>query len=696
MIKGAVQYFKIPPPSSSSSMASMFKNEIPASCRAFLDGVFASQGVQRSSVTDDFASKRVCRMMTLFHIIHYHFNPTVNLFQSQLGTMISISSRTEILKNLNDMGITISAKSDTRGLKDKSVEDAKIVSGIASIYNSFNGAIIAVDNLDKGIAHVIAGQATPIDQPTDITLLQQSRVELIASNLISEEKEEAKIRTTKETDRVRHSNSLANNVQLNTRIDELCSDRGEMLRARTALMVDDIERRKGGKYRCNDDTEKRLRDKLLNCVHGLADDSREQKDFDTELVNEINKMWEEDPSLTITDQAASRFMFHGFYDGKAGDVFAMQSATEYFVKQLDPTIRYWESSDGQVFIAHHKWQDTLVEKQLVEILSLQDGLKTVTTAAQKDTMEGQLKTAKEKLVLLYQHVPMQLGGLHAVFTLIRGMWKVNGGFVYEAAADWLGLGNYVQKMKDDKNGFNKLNVEFFMLIQQAWLGELMVDVADSVASGTFPPLSQTETYGEYLERYCNQWRTMRLYHQALFTEVNVLLDLWHARELRGRDASLLYYSGLKRMLRLVVVGSCPQYVKDILFELRQTAEMDIELKKYYLTNQTCCNRYRKNDAGGLSTCFIDEYLEMYLIKVAKGLMTSDEFYKVMSTGEMLNVLSGNTNSLNKYLRNEDLGTSARTSSNKLKSSFERLALLRAVFRKDIIAHKVLLFLCKFD
>lgn len=288
----------------------------------------------------------------------------------------------------------------------------------------------------------------------------------------------------------------------------------------------------------------------------------------------------------------------------------------------------------------------------------------------------------------YQARPMQLGGLHTIFCAVRALWKVNGELVYEGAADWIGLKDVLDKMKSNKTGFNKLNIEFFILIQQAWICEL-IEYIKINPNPEFESMCSLLSVEEYFEKYCEKFKSLKLFHRALFTDINVLLDLWHARELRGRDAQHLYHSGLKKFLRLTVVGGCHQYVKNVLYELRQLFDMSVDVRQYYLNNVTCVHRECKNKAGGKSTFFSDEYLEMYLIQVSKELIDdSADYQTVLETGEQLNVLTGIKKTLKVMFKGEDDELAERGHSNALKQSYRRLCLLRAVFRVEIFLKKV--------
>lgn len=228
-------------------------------------------------------------------------------------------------------------------------------------------------------------------------------------------------------------------------------------------------------------------------------------------------------------------------------------------------------------------------------------------------------------------------------------------------------------------------VEFLLMIQQSWICELLPRVP------LIEGMSIDSAFKKYVDDMSAHCPTLKVYHRACYTDINVILDMYHAKELRGLDATSLYHSSLKRLLRMVTVGNCPQYCQNIIYELRQLFDMSSEMRALYEASTTSVMRERnkRDDAGKFngdrSTFFCDEFLESMGIKVAKMLISSQHLDKVMETGRALNVMSGYCNTAHKFFFSTCLDEiRSRVSRNKLCNIEARLAITRALFRKHVI------------
>jgi hypothetical protein len=172
----------------------------------------------------------------------------------------------------------------------------------------------------------------------------------------------------------------------------------------------------------------------------------------------------------------------------------------------------------------------------------------------------------------------------------------------------------------------------------------------------------------------------QIYNTACVDDINVALDLYHVRELRGSDAFYQYRSAMKRLLPLCAITSCHIYVKCTIFDLRQFIDMPRHIKQLVMTNTTTVHRecFNKNQ-NEKSTYYPDEFLEIWTIKVAKKFILNYHEDRVKDVMEQLNGLASVSNSVDNII-NRSRKDKERTSRARLRHTDSRFVMVSSLFR----------------
>lgn len=370
-----------------SSLKDYYDNQIPSEYKSFVYGLFNSQRVERSQVKQAHHQHIMCRGMTVFSIVHYHFNKrkdTHSEFQRNIGNMINYCSK-EFIHEINAaMGVGMPSRTLRKDVALNKKLNSMLIQKISHIAALKHGGIVGVDNIDINNSHLISALLN-INDPPDKNgyWVETCRSNVTIHQLINTNipEDNASNKTTK--DRVTRSYEIRDDEHMNNIIRELCDSPEAREKMRKDIMKQNEASRKG----IHNPGNLSFNDKLLQAIHPYLDDSVELRQHDSDLLQEVLKMMGDNPELTFTDQATSRIIL-GIFDAKSNDRVGVDHGIDQLTKELSPHLRYWISADGQIFLAHHKWRDTVVQKKLEKIKQIEDGIKRSMESGNDADVEG--------------------------------------------------------------------------------------------------------------------------------------------------------------------------------------------------------------------------------------------------------------------------------------------------------------------
>ena len=167
-------------------------------------------------------------------------------------------------------------------------------------------------------------------------------------------------------------------------------------------------------------------------------------------------------------------------------------------------------------------------------------------------------------------------------------------------------------------------------------------------------------------------------------DIDIFFFFFLAKEIRGVPAFNLWYSSLKRFLPLATVANCPQYVKNVVYELRQYHDMTPNMRALYEANPTSVDRETIHD-GEVVCSGHDEMLEAKGVKISKEVNHSENQGKIEETGKQLNYLSGVMHSVREAVFDGVDDDNTSYSRNRLNQLEQRLWVMRSIFRQHVFS-----------
>jgi hypothetical protein len=403
----------------------------------------------------------------------------------------------------------------------------------------------------------------------------------------------------------------------------------------------------------NDDASCIGRSLISNCAminearsESCNEEATRLKGTDAYLLSATAAFLANHPGIPRPNLRASSLIV-GLFDGKASSqrdfeaVVAKATAiiTEVAVTSGLKVPLTTITVDGQEFLAEHTHRDKVMRLHQQEVDRCNREICLEEQCAEKLQLLQSRKLQAESLRdAVLDKPPVELGPLHTEFTDNRTIWKMNGTAALNGLADRVGLSHIVEHLRDCGAGFNKPNLEFFASIVEAWLTEMEVlrkEIGDSGLQVAMDVLSFIDETSKYSE-------AMMAYQGILCTNLTTVLDMHTACTKRGSEASSLLVSSQKRSLRLCAMGGGPNYVKNLLFSLRQRLICSSAHRGVMDSNPTTTIR---ETPGGQDCNSPDAHLESRMIKPSKDVLSGVHSSLVIAKGQELNATMGSKTAL---------------------------------------------------